>query len=483
MRFHHAGVLLDSARASPNFPGKSHQQETNRFPFFQFGLPAPTARACSSFRLRLQSSMAPGRDRRRDGARRRLPASGAEEASMSRQNIQTRDLDAPDRQEEVQELFCRALHQRTAEHKAKLHDDGADNASAGAAGRAGDPVTPPIVFSSVFFLPGDPAGPYQYARWSNPTWTALEETLSILEDAESVIFPSGMAAVAAVLCSQLKPGDRVLLPGDAYYTSRVLADTYLAPYGVKVLTCPSADFDKQDFTGFRMIWIETPSNPGLEICDLRKAVAKAREAGAALIADNTMLTPLGQRPLDFGADAVVSSDSKAINGHSDVVFGHVASRQAGLITAVRDWRKIYGAIPGPFESWLVHRGLETLEVRFERMCNNAEALAPRLTEHPKVRQVKFPGLPDHPAYAVAKSQMLRFGNVLGIVVSDKNAAERFINSCKVLRPTTSFGGVHSSAERRARWGDKVPEGFVRLSVGCEPLEQLWKEIKSALDNL
>ena len=242
-------------------------------------------------------------------------------------------------------------------------------------GRPGDPVTPPIVLSGVFFLPGDPAGPYQYARWSNPTWTALEEALSILEDAETVIFPSGMAAVAAVLCSQLKPGDRVLLPSDAYYTSRVLAETYLAPAGVRVVTCPSADYDEQDFTGFRMVWIETPSNPGLDICDIRKAVAKARQAGAMLIADNTMPTPLGQRPLDLGVDVVVSSDTKAINGHSDVVFGHVASRQADLIAAVRDWRKICGAIPGPFESWLVHRGLETLEVRFERMCGNAEALA------------------------------------------------------------------------------------------------------------
>jgi len=406
-----------------------------------------------------------------------------EEENVSQRNVQARSLDAREvRQSDVQELFCRSLHQRTAEHKSRLQNDGADGAGLGAPGRAGDPVTPPIVFSSVFFLPGDPAGPYQYARWSNPTWTALEETLSILEDAECAIFPSGMAAVAAVLCSQLKPGDRLLLPGDAYYTSRVLADTYLAPAGVKVLTCPSADFDKQDFTGFRMVWIETPSNPALEICDLRKAVSRAKEAGATLIADNTLPTPLGQRPLDFGAHAVVSSDSKALNGHSDVVFGHVASRDSGLLAAVRDWRKVYGAIPGPFESWLVHRGLETLEVRFERMCNNAEALAPRLAGHPKVQQVKFPGLPAHPAHAVAKSQMLRFGMILGIVLSDKNSAEKFINGCKVIRPTTSFGGLHTSAERRARWGDKVPEGFVRLSVGCEPLEQLWKEMKDALAN-
>jgi len=398
---------------------------------------------------------------------------------MSERSTETENHQGAD----VQKLFCRALHQGTAEYKASLQKDGSGPAADGAKGRAGDPVSPPIVLSSVFFLPGDPSGPYQYARWSNPTWTALEESLSILEDADSAIFPSGMAAEAAVLCSQLKPGDRVLLPSDAYYTSRVLAEKYLAPAGVGVSTCASADYDKQDFSGFRMVWVETPSNPGLEICDLRKAVTKAKEAGAILVADNTMPTPLGQRPLDFGADIVVSSDSKSINGHSDVVFGHVASRQPSVMAAVRDWRKIFGAIPGPFESWLVHRGLETLEVRFDRMCNNAEVLAKRLREQRKVQQVKFPGLPDHPAHAVAKSQMLRFGMILGIVLSDKNSAEKFINTCKVIRPTTSFGGIHTSAERRARWGDNVPEGFVRLSVGCEPLEQLWSEIKVALDNL
>jgi cystathionine gamma-lyase len=402
---------------------------------------------------------------------------------MSQRKIPAERLNVSGVKENVQELFCRSLHSGTAQHKSGLQNAGTDGAALGAPGRTGDPVTPPIVFSSVFFLPGDPAGPYQYARWSNPTWTALEETLSILEDADTAIFPSGMAAAAAILCSQLKPGDRVLLPSDAYYTSRVLAETYLAPAGVKIVTCPSIEYDQQKFTGLRMVWIETPSNPGLEICDIRNAVAKAREAGSTVIVDNTMPTPLGQRPLDLGADVVISSDSKAINGHSDVIFGHVASRESSLMKGVRDWRKVCGAIPGPFEAWLVHRGLETLEVRFERMCGNAEALASRMAEHPKVLGVKFPGLASHPGHAVAKSQMLRFGMILGVTLSDKSSAEKFINGCKFIRPTTSFGGLHTSAERRARWGDNVPEGFVRLSAGCEPLEELWKEIRNALDSL
>jgi cystathionine gamma-lyase len=395
------------------------------------------------------------------------------------QDLQSQNIEAG----HIQDLFCRCLHHGTAAHKALLHSDPSPAGGPGVQRRAGDPVTPAIVPSSVFFLPGDPAGPYQYGRWSNPTWSALEEALSILEDAESVIFPSGMSATASILSTQLKPGDRVLLPSDAYYTTRQLADTYLKPAGITVLTCPSAEYDGYDFDGFRVVWIESPSNPLLDICDIRKAVSKARQAGATVISDNTTPTPLGQRPLDLGVDAVVSSDTKAINGHSDVVFGHVASRRGNLIAAVREWRKLSGAIPGPFESWLVHRGLETLEVRFDRMCTNAEALAQHLSEHRNVREVRFPGLPSHPAHAVASRQMLRFGTILGVTFANKDSAERFINDCKFIRPTTSFGGVHTSAERRARWGDKVSEGFVRLSVGCEPLGQLWKEMKSVLDTL
>lgn len=383
--------------------------------------------------------------------------------------------------ERIDELFCRSLHHGTAAHKALLQNGEA--APDRSKGRTGDPVSPAIVPSSVYFLPGDPAGPYQYARWTNPTWTALEEALSILEEAESVIFPSGMAAEAAVLCTLPKPGDRILLPSDAYFTTRSVAERYLIPAGVSVLTCPSANYDAQDFAGFRMVWIETPSNPGLDICDIRLAVAKARRAGALVVVDNTTPTPLGQRPLDLGADLVVSSDTKAINGHSDVVFGHVASRRPELISAVRDWRKLCGAIPGPFESWLVHRGLETLDLRFDRMCGNADALAPRLAEHRHVRRVRFPGLPGDPGHAVASNQMLRYAMIIGLTLKDKASAENFINGCKFIRPTTSFGGLHTSAERRARWGDQVPEGFVRLSVGCEPLEQLWKEMKAALDVL
>lgn len=344
----------------------------------------------------------------------------------------------------------------------------------------GESLAPPIVPATMYHLPGDPAGPYQYGRWANPTWQALEEMLAELEDAPVVAFPSGMAAVSAVMFSLLKPGDRVLLPSDGYYTTRAVAEKYLVPAGIHVATCPTADAASADVAGFRMVWLETPSNPGLDVADIGAVADRAHAAGACLVVDNTTLTPLGQRPFDCGADIVVSSDTKAMNGHSDVLMGHVAARDAALLEPVRDWRRYAGAVPGQFEAWLVHRGLETLEVRFSRMCANAAAVAARFAEHPKVKAVRHPTLPSHPARAVVERQMRAGGPLVALTFADKAAAERFIGAAKLVRPATSFGGVHTSAERRARWGDAVPEGFVRLSVGCEPLEALWADLSAAL---
>ncbi|HEU0200438.1 MAG TPA: cystathionine gamma-lyase [Burkholderiaceae bacterium] len=366
---------------------------------------------------------------------------------------------------DLEALFARCMHHGAAELP------------------TGAPLAPPIVPASVYHLPGEPTGTYQYGRWANPTWTALEDALALLEDAHVVTFPSGMAAIAAMAYALLKPGDRVLLPADGYYTIRVLADKYLAPLGVRVQTCPTSAVGESDLTGYKLVLLETPSNPGLDLCDIAAIAPRAKAAGAILAVDNTTMSPLGQRPLDLGADLIVSSDTKSVNGHSDVLFGHVASRDTGLIEAIRDWRRYGGAIPGQFEAWLVHRGLETLEVRFERMCATAATLAPRLEEHAKVVSVRYPGLPSHPAHALARRQMLRFGHMLAVTFADKDAAERFISRCRLVRATTSFGGVHTSAERRARWGDAVSEGFVRLSIGVEPCAALWDDLRQALDGL
>lgn len=362
-------------------------------------------------------------------------------------------------------LIARTLHHRTG------------------AAKPGDLVVPPIVPAAVYYLPGEPSGPYQYDRWSNPTWDALESALAVLEDAEVVAFPSGMAAISSIFYSQLKSGDHVLLPSDGYYTTRALAEKFLAPMGVVIKSCPTTGFETSSFDGFRMVVVETPSNPGLDICDLESTIARARKAGVLVVVNNTTMTPLGQRPLDMGADVIVSSDSKAINGRSDTCFGHVACRNSALTAEIREWRKLGGAIPGSFEAWMVHRGLESLELRFERMCDSAITIAAQLSAHPKVKTVKYPGLPSHPAYALAKKQMRRCGSLIAVTFASDTDAERFINAADFVQPVTSFGGTHTSAERRARWGDKVSPGFVRLSVGCEPTKVLWDEMKRVLDLL
>jgi cystathionine gamma-lyase len=366
---------------------------------------------------------------------------------------------------DVDTLFARALHH------------------AGADLRPGDPLAPPIVPTSVYHLPGVPAGPYQYGRWSNPTWDTLEHALSILEDAETVILPSGMATVAAVFYSHLRQGDRVLLPADGYYVTRALAEKFLAPLGVSVHTVATPALQDADLAGYRLVWIETPSNPALDLADIAQVAARAHGHGALVVADNTTMSPLGQRPLDLGADVIVSSDTKSVSGHSDALFGHVSSRDAGFVAQVREWRKMAGAIPGPFEAWLVHRGLETLDVRFERMCATAQQVAERLAAHPRVKAVRYPGLPTHPAFDLARRQMRRAGSLIALTLADAQRADAFIAGCHLVRAATSFGGVHTSAERRARWGDQVAPGFIRLSIGCEPCGVLWHDLRAALDAL
>ncbi|MBV7377916.1 cystathionine gamma-lyase [Maritimibacter dapengensis] len=345
----------------------------------------------------------------------------------------------------------------------------------------GDPLALPLTLTSMYHLPGDPApGVPGYGRAENPTWEALEAALSLIEDAPALAFPSGMAAISAALFAVVKAGDRIVIPTDGYYTTRLLADRFLAKLGVTVVTRPTLDMARGGFEGVALVFLETPSNPGLDVCDLAGLCEAVRAAGGVSIVDNTTMTPFGQRPLELGADVVVASDTKAPGGHSDVLMGHVASRDAAFMEEVAAWRKLAGGIPGPFEAWMLHRSLETLPLRFERMCDSAEVIAARLAEHPAVRNLRYPGLADDPAHLMAKAQMTRFGFLIGLELESADAAERFINGCGLLAAATSFGGVHSSAERRARWGDDVAEGFVRLSVGTEPVEALWAALDAAL---
>jgi cystathionine gamma-lyase len=344
----------------------------------------------------------------------------------------------------------------------------------------GDPVVPPIVPSTTFHLPANGTGAYGYARAGTPGWSELEAQLALLEDAETVAFPSGMAAISAALFACLKAGDRVILPADGYYVTRVLATEFLQGLGVEVTMLPTTGYDSAEMTGAALVLIETPSNPGLDTCDIRAVARRAKAAGAKVVVDNTTMTPFLQRPLDLGADLVVAADTKAPGGHSDLLAGHVAGRDPALMARVRDWRRLSGATLGPFEAWLLHRGLETLELRLSRMCDSAQVIAERLAVHPRVLTLRYPGLPGDPSQRMVGDQMANGGFLIGLTLADAALAERFLSSCPYLAQSTSFGATHSSAERRARWGDAVPEGFIRLSVGIEPVEVLWQAIAKAL---
>jgi cystathionine gamma-lyase len=344
----------------------------------------------------------------------------------------------------------------------------------------GDPVALPLTTATSYHLPDVQGAPYIYGRNGTPTWAAVEAQLALLEAAEVVGFPTGMAAIAASLFATLKAGDTVILPSDGYYVTRVLSDGFLAPLGVKVVQVPTLSFATTDFKEAAVVYIETPSNPGLDVIDIADVVTRAHAAGARVIADNTTMTPLLQRPLDLGVDLVVAADTKAPGGHSDALFGHVAGRDATLMARVRDWRRLSGAVPGAMEAWLIHRGLETLEVRLERMCQSAGVIAARLAEHPSVLRLRYPGLPDDPSHPLARQQMTGYGFLIGMTLKDATQAEGFLADCPYMVRSTSFGGTHTSGERRARWGDAVPEGFIRLSIGVEPVETLWTAMAEAL---
>ena len=335
----------------------------------------------------------------------------------------------------------------------------------------GEPFLPGPTFAAPYHLSGDPAeSEFTYGRFDNPTWRAYEQAVGELEGGEALVFGSGMGAVTTLLLALLEPGDRIVIPSDAYYTVRSLVHDLL-PYEVQEVPTDTAAF-VDAAAGAKLVWVETPSNPGLDVVDIR-AVAAASDA--TLVVDNTLVTPLGQRPLELGADYVMASASKALTGHSDLLLGYVAGAD---VDSVRAARSKLGTIAGPFEVWLAHRSLATLEVRLERECANALRLAEAIGEHVPVR---YPGLPGDPAHETATGQMDGFGPVLCFTLPDAEAADAFLAAAEMVTEATSFGGTRTTAERRARWGgDDVPEGYVRLSAGCEDPDALVQDVTRAL---
>ncbi len=350
----------------------------------------------------------------------------------------------------------------------------------------GAPFLPGPVLASAYHASGDPtSSPYTYARFHNPTWSAFEAALGELEGGGALVFPSGMAATTAVLATLLRPGDVICLPAGSYYTTRVIAGGYFTEMGVTVRLMPTgAEGDRALLKGAKLVWLETPTNPGLEVCDIAAIAAEAHAEGALVAVDNTTATPLGQQPLRLGADLVLASDSKALTGHSDLILGHVAATDPALLERVRTWRTQSGSIAGPFEVWMAHRALGTLAMRLERQTANALSIAQFLQRHPLVKGVRYPGLPEDPGYAIASRQMRYTGAVLCFELPDRAAAERFLAAATLVDEATSFGGLHTSAERRARWGgDAVPEGYIRMSAGCEHPDDLLADLTQALTAL
>ena len=298
----------------------------------------------------------------------------------------------------------------------------------------------------------------------------------------TVAFASGMGAISAVLLSRARPGSVFVLPDDGYNLLVAMRER-LTGFGAEVRTAPTGGDAQLDLLdGASLLWIESPSNPGLDVCDIRRLADAAHERGALVAVDNTLATPLGQRPLELGADFAVASGTKALTGHGDVLLGYVSCRDEELADSVRLWRKHAGAIPGPMEAWLAHRSLATLDLRTQRQAEGARALAEALLERPEVTGVRHPGLPGDPAHELAARQMRRFGCVVSFTLPGKDHAERFLAALRLVDDATSFGGVRSTAERRGRWGgDAVPEGFVRMSVGVEDAGDLIADVRRALD--
>jgi cystathionine gamma-lyase len=332
----------------------------------------------------------------------------------------------------------------------------------------GEPLLPGPVLAAPYHLRGaKDAAPYGYGRDGNPTWTHLEHALGELDGGESVVFASGMAAVTAVILPRLRPGQVLVACGDGYPGIRKIAAEHLEPHGVQVRMVPTdTEAIVAAADGAALVWVETPSNPALDVCDVGAVVAAAHGAGALVAVDNTVATPLGFRPLDHGADFAMVSGTKSLSGHADVLLGAVSVRDPALADELRAWRSRTGSVLGPFEAWLAHRSLATLGLRLERSQANARALADALADRDDVTGVRWPGV----------------GAVLALTLASAERAQAFLDACELVTEATSFGGVHSTAERRARWGtDDVPDGFIRFSAGCEDTADLVADVLQALD--
>lgn len=326
------------------------------------------------------------------------------------------------------------------------------------------PFNVPITMASTYVAGGE----REYGRYANPTWTAFEEALGDLEGGRCLSYASGLAAVATVL-DLVATGETVVAPRHAYNgTLNQLADLEargrlrsrlvdITDTAAVVAACDDA----------ALVWLESPTNPAMEIAEIATIAEAAHRAGARVVVDNTFATPVLQQPLDLGADLVLHSATKYLSGHSDLLMGALVTRDDAVYDVLKGRRDLTGAIPGAFEAWLALRGLRTLTLRVERAQDNAAELARRLAEHPATTQVRYPG----------------FGGMISVVLADAGAADQLTHGTSLWVHATSLGGVESTFERRRRWKSEpatIPEGLVRLSVGIEDVEDLWEDLVTAL---
>jgi cystathionine beta-lyase/cystathionine gamma-synthase len=353
-------------------------------------------------------------------------------------------------------------------------------------------VTVPIYQTSTFVQDavGEHKG-YDYARVANPTRTALQECLASLESADhGIAFASGLGATTTLM-HLVDPGQRVVLIADVYGGVYRMTSQVYEPKGYKFEYVPADRFPNlrehlDDNT--RMVWIESPSNPLLNVVDIRAAADAAHEVGAILVVDNTFATPYLQRPLELGADVVVHSTTKYLGGHSDTVGGFAATNDPTIAERLYFLQKSLGAVPGPFDSWLVLRGIKTLAVRMRKHCENAMTIAAVLERHPLVEKVFYPGLPTHPGHEIAARQMRDFGGMVSFLAESEQEAVALVGRTKLFQLAESLGGVESLIEvpalmthaSTANAPFAAPRNLVRLSVGIEAIEDLVEDLENAL---
>jgi cystathionine gamma-synthase len=366
-----------------------------------------------------------------------------------------------------------------------IHDGQEPDSATGA-------VTVPIYQTSTFVQDavGEHKG-YDYARVANPTRTALQVCLASLESADhGIAFSSGLGATTTLM-HLVDPGQRVVLIADVYGGVYRMTSQVYEPKGYQFEYVPAdqfANLREHLDENTRMVWIESPSNPLLNVVDIRAAADAAHEVGAILVVDNTFATPYLQRPLELGADVVVHSTTKYLGGHSDTVGGFAATNDHTIAERLYFLQKSLGAVPGPFDSWLVLRGIKTLAVRMRKHCENATTIAAVLDRHPRVERVFYPGLPTHPGHEIAAHQMHDFGGMVSFLAESEEEAVALVGRTKIFQLAESLGGVESLIEVPARMTHAstanapfaAPRNLVRLSVGIEAIEDLVEDLENAL---